>query len=308
MSNRFDAIDLGAIPAPDVVETIDFEALLATRKADMKTRLAAILPDWDSTLESDPIVKLLEESTYREVTLRQRVNDAARAVLLGQSSGKDLDNIAARYKLKRQTIVAANNNAVPPKPAVMESDTALRSRIFLAFEALSVAGPEGAYSFHALSAHPLVKMVAIDSPEPGLVRVTVMAQTDNFLPTPEILDAVTAKLFDQDVRPLTDNVVVQSASRIEYRFRMTLEVYPGPDAEVVRQTAITELTAFIERQRRLGEPITIDGLYRAGRVDGVRRALCQEWDQESEFAAIIPASTEFADCLDFTVTVTEALA
>src|SRR3546814_9711108 len=39
-------------------------------------------------------------------------------------------------------------------PAVMESDSDLRRRLVLAPEGYSVAGPEGAYIFHALSAHP----------------------------------------------------------------------------------------------------------------------------------------------------------
>jgi phage-related baseplate assembly protein len=49
-------------------------------------------------LESEPIVKLLQENAYREVIWRQRVNEAAQAVTLAYSAGRDLD------------VVAGNNN------------------------------------------------------------------------------------------------------------------------------------------------------------------------------------------------------
>ncbi len=75
-------IDLSQLPAPDVVETLDFEAILAERKAT----LISLYPEDEQeavartlTLESDPLVKYLEENAYREVILRQRINEAAKA-------------------------------------------------------------------------------------------------------------------------------------------------------------------------------------------------------------------------------------
>ena len=72
------AIDLSRLPAPTVVEAIDYEMVLAALKADLVARW----PDYTADLESDPAIKLLEVAAYREVLLRQRVNDAARAVLV----------------------------------------------------------------------------------------------------------------------------------------------------------------------------------------------------------------------------------
>ncbi len=47
-------------------------------------------------LESEPIVKNLQENTYREVLLRQRINEAAQAAMLAYAIGSDLDQLAAR--------------------------------------------------------------------------------------------------------------------------------------------------------------------------------------------------------------------
>ncbi len=87
-------IDLSQLPAPDVVEELDFETILAERKAT----LISLYPEEGQdavartlALESEPIVKLLQENAYREVIWRQRVNEAARAVMLAYASGSDLD-------------------------------------------------------------------------------------------------------------------------------------------------------------------------------------------------------------------------
>ncbi|MBL4839927.1 MAG: baseplate J/gp47 family protein [Thalassospira sp.] len=305
MTTRFDAIDLGALSSPDIIETISFETLLADRKAKAQQLFAEadILQDWDPSLESDPIVKLLEESAFRETILRQRINDAARACMIATAKGADLDNIAARYHVTRKTIEAGDPSAVPPVDPVMESNTSLRGRILLAFEALSVAGPVGAYRYHALSADPLVYDVDVASPTPGSVVISVMTSTESGVPDQAVLDNVIATLTNDDVRPLTDQVTVQAATAVEYAFSAVLTVYGGPDAEIVRTAALEGLTAFVAQQKRLGEPITLDGLHKAARVDGVQKVVIFQGDGETAFAEIAPADNQFPLCTGFSVQV-----
>ncbi|MDB0554564.1 baseplate assembly protein, partial [Ralstonia solanacearum] len=92
-------------------------------------------------LESEPVTKLLQENAYRELVWRQRVNDAARAVMLAFAEGDDLEQLAANFDVQRLTITPADDSTVPPTPAVMEGDDSLRERAQEAFEGLSVAGP-----------------------------------------------------------------------------------------------------------------------------------------------------------------------
>ena len=79
-------------------------------------------------LESEPIVKNLQENTYREVLLRQRINEAAQAAMLAYAIGSDLDQMAARNNVQRLTVTPANPDAVPPVYAVMELDDTLRGK------------------------------------------------------------------------------------------------------------------------------------------------------------------------------------
>lgn len=303
MTSRFDAIDLGSLSIPDVIETIEYETLLQQRK-DKAVALfaeAGIMQDWDPSLESDPIVKQLQEAAYREMVLRQRINDAARACMLAEATGTDLEGIAARYHVARRTIEEGDPTAIPPVEPVMEGHASLRTRTLLAFEALSVAGPEGAYKYHALSADPLVGDVDVYSPAPVEVVVTVMTNTATGIPDQDVLDNVLSALTDEDVRPFTDLVTVQAASSISYSFIAVLTLYGGPDAEVVRTASEDSLTKFVAGQKKLREPITLDGLHKAARVTGVKKAVIFLSDGTTPFAEITPARTQFALCTGFTV-------
>ena len=103
-------IDLSLLPAPDVVEELDYETLLEERKATLlslydeseREAVARTL-----ALESEPIVKLLQENAYREVILRQRVNEAARANMLAYATGADLDQLGAKSPHGKRSPVTA---------------------------------------------------------------------------------------------------------------------------------------------------------------------------------------------------------
>ena len=91
-------IDLSKLPAPQLIEELDYEAILN----EMRKKLRELLPEWTGyELESDPANKVLEVAAYREMLLRQRVNEAARGVLITFAQGSDLDHLAAFYPEKR---------------------------------------------------------------------------------------------------------------------------------------------------------------------------------------------------------------
>ena len=96
-------IDLTTLPAPRVVELLSYEAILAAAKADFAERMRPHLPNIDDilALESDPVVKLIEAHAYRELLIRARINDAARAHLLAFAAGSDLDQLAALFGVVR---------------------------------------------------------------------------------------------------------------------------------------------------------------------------------------------------------------
>ncbi len=269
MPGTFTAVDLSRLPFPVVVEPLDYERIRAAMLDDLRERW----PAFDALLESDPAVKVLEVAAYRELLLRARINDAAKAVTLAYASGSDLDHIASLFGVARLLVTPADPMATPPRPAVYESDDDLRRRVQLAFEGFSTAGPDGAYLFHALSADGQVLDASVDSPAPGEVVVSVLSRTGDGSASPELVAAVQAALSAEDVRPLTDHVTVVSAQIVPYTVSATLTLYPGPDATVVLADAQARLSAHLAAHHRLGRDITRAGLIAALCTAGVQNVV-----------------------------------
>ena len=293
----FTAVDLSRLPPPQAVQQIDFESIYSSMVADLQ----ALGISFDAFVESDPLVALLQLSAYREMRLRAEQNDSAQAVMPAHAVRGDLDNIAARYFVQRLVITPADPQT--DAAAVMESDDDLRRRMMLAFEGFSTAGPEGAYVFHALSADAGVLDASASSPTPddirqivmdvltandalpglilemqdaldaadwpGDVRVAVLARAGDGTPPQDILDAVTNKLRNDDVRPLTDNPIVEAAEILPYAVALTIYTLAGPGAQVVIDTAETRVAAHVSAMRRLGRDVTRSGLIAAAHIEGV---------------------------------------
>lgn len=293
-------IDLSRLPPPDVVEPLDFEAILAERKA----RLVALTPSTDRpaleatlALESEPLTKLLQENAYRELALRQRINEAARAVMLAGSRAADLDQLAANFNVERLLLDPGNPTAVPPVPPRYETDDDLRARVQLAFEGLSVAGPRMAYVFHALSAAARVSDVSAVSPAPAEALITVLSREGDGTAPQDLLDQVAAALNDENVRPVADRVTVQSAVIVPYAIDATLHLYPGPEAEPIIAEAEARLEAYIAAQRRIGRDIRRSAIYAVLHVEGVQRVELADPAED-----VVISSSEAAWCTGFTLT------
>ncbi len=79
------SVDFSQLAPPDIIETIDYEVILAERKADLINRFPDDQkPQITEVLnrESEPLTKYIEENSYRETVLRNRINTAARGLLL----------------------------------------------------------------------------------------------------------------------------------------------------------------------------------------------------------------------------------
>lgn len=265
----YTAVDLTKLPAPNVVEALDFETIFAEILADFQSRDSS----YDALLESDPAYKILEAAAFRELLIRQRVNEACRAVMLAYASDSDLDQIGGNYDVERLLITPGDSDAVPPLDPVYESDADFKRRIQLSLEGKSTAGPEGAYKYHGLSANGDVKDVDVYSPTPGGVTVSVLSRTGDGTPSQEILDAVEATLTAKTVRPLTDEVTVQAANIVSYSVDATLHLFDGPEAEIVRQAAISAVNAHVSERHMMGLDVSRSGIYSALHVEGVEKVV-----------------------------------
>ncbi len=292
-------ITLSQLPQPDVIELLDFETILAERKAylislypaDQQASITATL-----ALESEPITKLLQENAYRELILRQRINDAAVANMLAWAKGSDLDNLVANWNVQRLIIQPGDPTATPPVPEIKEDDEALILRALLAWDGLSVAGPTGAYEYFALSADGKVADAKGSSPAPAEALITILSTEGDGTANAALIAKVTQALSQEDRRPVADRLTVQSAGIINYTITAKLHIdSQGAEADVVLQAAREQLAAFINPRRRIGVEVPRSAIDAALHVQGVRKVVLTGW------ADITPSSTQAAYCTGFTV-------
>ncbi|MDC9595152.1 baseplate J/gp47 family protein [Xenorhabdus sp. IM139775] len=289
-------IDLSQLPPPDVVEPLEFETLFAERK----TRLIALTPPEQReaisrtlALESEPITKLLQENAYRELLLRQRINEAARAAMVAFARGGDLDQLGANNNISRLILQSADNQAVPPVPAVLESDADFRVRIPQAFEGLSVAGPVAAYEYHARSAD-----ASVISPAPAYVTVSILSRDGNGAASDELITIVSRALNDEDVRPVADRLTVQSAEIVNYDIDAVLYLYPTPEYEPILQDAKERLARYTAEQHRIGRDIVRSAIFAALHAPGVQRVELKKPTRD-----IILSKTQASFCTQAYVTI-----
>ena len=206
--------DLASLPTPAVIESLSFETIFSELQAEFQSRY----PDYSALLASDPAIKLLEVAAYREVLLRNRINEAAKASLLAFATGSDLDHLAAFYGVTR---------------LMDESDEALRLRTRQRIIGFANAGGAAHYRYWALSASPEVADVEVDSPEPGRVRISVLAKGEEQTVSNAVLDAVRAVVLRDDIRVLTDTVEVVPAELMPVAVYARLWLYPDAPLETL---------------------------------------------------------------------------
>lgn len=289
-------IDLSLIPLPDAVEEIDPPVILAQWIA----ALIAADPAYNGLVESDPAYIQGEAISYREGRLRQRINEAVNAVFLATSTGNDLDVKAADYGVVRRVIDPGDPDAVPPRDPEYEGDDEFRQRVWLSMQALSVAGPYGAYLYFSLSASPDVLDAKPYGPEdhnlPGEVHIYVLSRIGDGTANQALLDIVLAVLSDEDVRPLTDYVTVHSATITTYTISATLHLKPGPDPQSVKNAAMQAAQAYADSVHRIGQPVAESGIYKALHQSGVDRVTL-----DSPVGDLIPVMGEAFYCSGITL-------
>lgn len=145
-----------------------------------------------------------------------------------------------------------------------------RERIREAPEATSTAGPEGAYICFAKAADINITDIAVTSPSPGVVKITILMK-DGEIPSQDILDKVFAECSPKERRPLTDNVQVGAPTIVNYDINLTYYLDKEHSTEELSYRKVVEgenldcITGAIReyinwQQSKLGRAINPDEL------------------------------------------------
>jgi phage-related baseplate assembly protein len=286
--SRYPVIRPELLQRPSVLETISADEMIELRMARFKARWAEEDPpnaaQYDvGQLEFDPIKIVTENAAYFETTVRDRVNQAARAVMLAYAYGSNLDAIASRYP-----------GGVPRGEG--ETDDNYRRRIWLSPNILGPHGTTESYAFYALSAlAPNVVRdaaafttrgtgivtipVLLDKPWPKMSEQQILAEITrqyrtglidplrisfnteatggSVIPSPDQILEIYKYIIANTRKGLTDEIVIARPKVIVLRYQIELKTFPGYDTPGVLTNVVTNLMNLIEQQRWLGYDHTV---------------------------------------------------
>jgi phage-related baseplate assembly protein len=268
-----EGINLTLLPPLDVVQQVDLEVIID----DIATRAAL-----ENASPSDPAYRVALAAAYREMMLRQDANEQAKGLMLAFAVGPQLDHLGVTYY--------KNPNGSPVIRLADESDADFQSRLQLSTEGLSVAGPEGAYKYHAKSAHADVKAVQVLSPAPVEIELYILSYMGNGVASQAVLDAVNATT--QLNRPLTDLVTTVSADIIEYQITATLYVKSTPDPALVKSASEASAAKFGVSKHYFNAKVKESSVHAALTVQGVEYVDLTNWNDIECAANQAPFCTE----------------
>ena len=176
---------------------------------------------------------------------------AASATTAGAGANGYLAGQIAIVLSPNALIASATNAAVSAGGSAPETDDHMRARIQAAPNLFSVAGPEGAYRYFALSADPSIADAQVLSPAPGQVSVCILTGPVTQQPAPSpnpagtagltLIEKVTGALSADNVRPLTDSVSVTAVTEVDYAIAGIITLFA--DAEPVSTMAAANTAA-----------------------------------------------------------------
>lgn len=120
-----------------------------------------------------------------------------------------------------------------------ESDTAYYNRMRESEESYTTAGPRGSYKYHGKTVSALISDISAESTEDGVADIRVMLYGGE-LPDKELIDKVQQYLSADDIRPMTDKVIVSAPTTVSFNINATY--YIASDKESSTQ----EIKAAVE--------------------------------------------------------------
>lgn len=170
-------------------------------------------------------------------------------------------------------VKAVQNTTVTNGGADEESDDAYAERIRLAPESFSVAGPDGAYIYWAKAASQNISDVKVKSPVGGEVNVYILMKNGK-LPTEEELSVVESKMMDEQIRPLTDKVIVKAPSIINYTVSVEYWIanQSSQVSPIIEKQVNQAFEGYLEWQRsKMGRDVDFSELIARLKKDGAAR-------------------------------------
>lgn len=179
----------------------------------------------------------------------------------------------------------------------IEDDESYRKRILLAIDDKSTTGAIGTYKSFAFGADARIEDVFIDSVVGGVVDVYFYSKNADDVMKTRIEEALNA----DDVRPLTDKVIVQEVIKKEFMINAVLNIQKSNKDDVtwILTKATDNLMVGLDSLKKIGTSITLSEINDFLKVSGVKEVVIQ-----NPTSNILIAKNEIGVCIEQNITFT----
>ncbi len=256
------AIDLAQLPEVEYVPQLTHDQITVET-------IQWLRDEYDMELAGPeaPDYRIIRACNYREMLLRQQYNRACLNLTLKHATGEYLDHIGMTY---HRTVRLPD-----------EGDAAYRQRIALSPEAVSVAGPDGAYVWHVLNVDPSIRGAKAHELAEGQVGIYVLTNSGELS---DDLQARIESVFNdqsigqpQAVRPIAIRVSVLPCQMLDYAINARLILAGGVAADEVKAHALAAIQAYTNQQMQIGGRVVRSFLDHHLHVPGVIQVTLTGW-------------------------------
>ena len=165
------------------------------------------------------------------------------------------------------------NITVTEGGADLESDENLAERAYLAPSSWSTAGPDDAYEFWVRTFDPAISDVSVYSEIPGEVNICFVLNGGQ-LPTQSIINELERYLMEEEIRPLTDKVIVSPPDIEAYLVDFTYYINRSDRsrASAIHEQVRAAVQDYVDWQKKkIGRDINPDQLRKMIMSAGAKR-------------------------------------
>lgn len=115
-------------------------------------------------------------------------------------------------------VASVTNTDVPAGGADTESDDEFAERIYLSRNVFSTAGSESSYIYYTKSYSSYIDDVVVTNPQDADIDIYILTENrnDTAETAPALLKDLKEYLDNKDIRPMTDNITVKYAEKVNY--------------------------------------------------------------------------------------------
>lgn len=154
-----------------------------------------------------------------------------------------------------------------------EDDDSLKDKIYNAPASYTTTGSEDAYKYHTKRVDSTISDVEVNSPSAGTVAIYFVCDGGE-IPSDALIEKVTEYLQDRNVRPFTDNVIVQAPEVQQYDVEFTYYIATSDKAAAATIQADVETAVSLYNSwqvEKLGRDIDPGELNARVRNAGAKR-------------------------------------